>query len=70
METQKNNEEYITVAPPAPGAPGSWHFAHGADGSLEASFVDAQHNLLGFALLGGAPALRQALTKRLPAVLG
>ena len=60
----------LTVAPPAPGAPGSWHFAHGADGSLEASFVDAQHKLLGFALLGGAPALRQALTKRLPAVLG
>ncbi len=60
----------LTVAPPATGAAGEWRFAEGEDGSLEATFVDAQENLLGFALLGGAPATRQALTKRLPAVLG
>lgn len=60
----------LTVSPPAAGAEGTWRFAEGADGSLEATFVDAQDNLLGFALLGGAPAVRQALTKRLPAVLG
>ncbi len=60
----------LTVSPPAAGAEGTWRFAEGADGSLEATFVDAQENLLGFALLGGAPAVRQALTKRLPAVLG
>jgi len=60
----------LTVSPPAAGAEGSWHFEEGADGSLEATFVDAQGNLLGFALLGGAPAARQALTRRLPAVLG
>jgi rubredoxin-NAD+ reductase len=60
----------LTVAPPAPGTDGSWRFVEGDDGGLEATFVDAQENLLGFALLGGAPATRQALTKRLPAVLG
>ena len=60
----------LTVSPPAIGAAGEWRFAEGDDGSLEATFVDAQENLLGFALLGGAPATRQALTKRLPAVLG
>lgn len=60
----------LTVSPPAAGAEGNWRFAEGDDGSLEATFVDAQDNLLGFALLGGAPAVRQALTKRLPAVLG
>ncbi|RPH65354.1 MAG: FAD-dependent oxidoreductase [Burkholderiales bacterium] len=60
----------LTVSPPAPGVEGSWRFAEGDDGSLEATFVDSQDNLLGFALLGGAPAVRQALTKRLPAVLG
>lgn len=60
----------LTVSPPAAGAEGSWRFEEGADGSLEATFVDAQGNLLGFALLGVAPATRQALTRRLPAVLG
>ncbi|MCZ7560621.1 MAG: FAD-dependent oxidoreductase [Burkholderiaceae bacterium] len=60
----------LTVSPPAAAAEGSWRFDEGADGSLEATFVDAGGNLLGFALLGGAPATRQALTRRLPAVLG
>jgi len=60
----------LTVSPPAAGAEGSWRFEEGADGSLEATFVDAQGNLMGFALLGVAPATRQALTRRLPAVLG
>ncbi|HMM53284.1 MAG TPA: FAD-dependent oxidoreductase [Burkholderiaceae bacterium] len=60
----------LTVSPPAAAAAGSWRFDEGADGSLEATFVDASGNLLGFALLGGAPATRQALTRRLPAVLG
>lgn len=60
----------LTVAPPAAGAEGSWRYDEGTDGSLEATFVDAQGNLLGFALLGGAPATRQLLTRRLPAVLG
>lgn len=60
----------LTVSPPAAGATGEWRFAEGDDGSLEATFVDSQDKLLGFALLGGAPAARQALTKRLPAVLG
>lgn len=60
----------LTVSPLAAGAEGSWRFDEGADGSLEATFVDASGNLLGFALLGGAPATRQALTRRLPAVLG
>lgn len=60
----------LTVSPPAAAAEGSWRFDEGADGSLESTFVDASGNLLGFALLGGAPATRQALTRRLPAVLG
>lgn len=59
----------LTVAPPPIDASGSWHCEDGADGSLEATFVDAQGALLGFALLGGAPAARQALARRLPAVL-
>lgn len=59
----------LAVAPPAAGAEGDWCFEEGADGSLEATFVDAQGNLLGFALLGGTPARRQALARRLPAVL-
>lgn len=59
----------LTVAPPAPGASGQWHCSEAGDGSLEASFVDAAGNLLGFALLGGTPAARQALARRLPAVL-
>ncbi|MBW7923733.1 MAG: FAD-dependent oxidoreductase [Burkholderiaceae bacterium] len=59
----------LTVAPPPPDASGAWECATGADGSLEASFVDAQGTLLGFALLGGTPAARQALSRRLPAVL-
>lgn len=59
----------LVVAPPAPAAAGFWQCAAGADGSLEASFVDGEGGLLGFALLGGTPAARQALTKRLPAVL-
>jgi len=60
----------LTVAPPAAGVEGDWRFDEGADGSLEATFVDADGGLLGFALLGVAPAARQALTRRLPAVLG
>jgi len=59
----------LTVAAPAPGASGDWQCTTGADGGLEASFIDAQGKLLGFALLGGTPAARQALTRRLPAVL-
>ena len=59
----------LAVSPPATWAQGNWHFEEGADGSLAATFVDAQGGLLGFALLGGAPATRQALTRRLPAVL-
>ena len=60
----------LTVSPPAAEVAGVWCFAEGADGSLEATFVDAQGNLFGFALLGGAPATRQTLARRLPAVLG
>ena len=59
----------LTVAPPPLGARGSWQCTTAADGSLEAAFVDAHGRLLGFALLGGTPAARQALAKRLPAVL-
>ncbi len=59
----------LVVAPAAPTAAGFWQCAAGVDGSVEASFVDAEGALLGFALLGGTPATRQALTKRLPAVL-
>ncbi|HEY0879446.1 MAG TPA: FAD-dependent oxidoreductase [Zeimonas sp.] len=59
----------LTVAPPPVGASGAWQCTSGPEGSLEASFVDAQGALLGFALLGGAPAARQALAKRLPGVL-
>lgn len=59
----------LTVAPPPPDASGAWECATGADGSLEASFVGAQGTLLGFALLGGTPAARQALARRLPAIL-
>lgn len=60
----------LTVAPPAATAVGSWRYEAGADSSLEASFTGADGALLGFALLGGAPATRQAMTKRLPSVLG
>ncbi len=59
----------LTVAPPPIGTSGSWHCATGEGGSIEASFLDAQGELLGFALLGGTPATRQTLTKRLPFVL-
>lgn len=59
----------LTVAPPPTGASGSWHCATGTDGSIEASFLDAQARLLGFALLGATPATRQAFAKRLPFVL-
>lgn len=59
----------LTVAPPPAGAGGTWHCSASADGSLEATFVDPHGALLGFALLGGTPAARQALTRRLPAVL-
>lgn len=59
----------LTVAPPPAGASGTWECVDAPDGSLEASFVDAHGKLLGFALLGGTPATRQALTRRLPAVL-
>ncbi len=59
----------LTVAPPPTGASGTWHCATGTDGSVEASFLDAQASLLGFALLGATPAARQAFTKRLPFVL-
>ncbi|MDT3678676.1 MAG: FAD-dependent oxidoreductase [Burkholderiaceae bacterium] len=59
----------LTVAPPPAGASGTWECVNAPDGSLEASFVDAHGKLLGFALLGGTPAARQALARRLPAVL-
>lgn len=59
----------LTVAPPPTGASGAWHCATGIDDSIEASFIDTHGNLLGFALLGGTPAARQALAKRLPFVL-
>jgi rubredoxin-NAD+ reductase len=59
----------LTVAPPSAGASGNWHCSPGDDGSVVAAFVDAQGRLLGFALLGGTPAARQALAKRLPFVL-
>jgi len=59
----------LTVAPPPAGAIGRWQHESGADGALQASFVDARGALLGFALLGGTPAARQALARRLPGVL-
>ncbi len=59
----------LTVAPASADASGTWKCIDGPDGSVEASFVDGEGKLLGFALLGGTPATRQALARRLPAVL-
>jgi rubredoxin---NAD+ reductase len=52
------------VAPPPPGAVGSWQ-VEGREGGVEASFVAPDGTLLGFALLGSATASRLAFTKRL-----
>ncbi|MBI5751280.1 MAG: FAD-dependent oxidoreductase [Hydrogenophilales bacterium] len=59
----------LTVAPPAPNQPGQWHTEMEA-ACMVARFKDEQGNLQGFVLCGQAPALRSALTKQMPPVLG
>jgi len=56
------------VAPPAIGAQGQWQVST-IEGGIDARFVDAQGQLLGFALLGAATKEKQALTGQLPAIL-
>ncbi|AZN36355.1 NAD(P)/FAD-dependent oxidoreductase [Iodobacter ciconiae] len=56
------------VAPPAPGAQGQWQVSP-VEGGIDARFVGARGELLGFALLGAATKEKQALTGQLPAVL-
>ncbi|MDW5415692.1 FAD-dependent oxidoreductase [Iodobacter sp. CM08] len=56
------------VAPPATGAQGQWQITD-VESGLDARFVDANGNLLGFALLGAATQQKQTLTAQLPPVL-
>ncbi|MBK5104663.1 MAG: FAD-dependent oxidoreductase [Burkholderiales bacterium] len=58
----------VVVCPP-PSLPGAWTSQRDAAG-IEARFEDESGKLLGYALVGGATARRQALTKLLPPVLG
>ena len=58
----------VVVCPP-PSLPGAWTSQRDAAGT-EARFEDESGKLLGYALVGGATARRQALTKLLPPVLG
>lgn len=53
------------VCPPQPGAVGRWEVEAGDD-ACEARFVNADEQLLGFALLGAATAKKQALTALVP----
>jgi len=57
----------VVVSPPAYGAAGEW-YEHEMEGGVKAEFRDGE-SLLGFALTGTAVTEKQALTKRLPAVL-
>ncbi len=56
------------VAPPAHGALGEWQVQAQED-AVEAHFVGADGQLLGFALLGAATKQRQILSAKLPPVL-
>ncbi|KPC52659.1 NAD(P)/FAD-dependent oxidoreductase [Amantichitinum ursilacus] len=56
------------VAPPAHGALGEWQ-VQTAEDAMEAHFVGADGQLLGFALLGAATKQRQILSAKLPPVL-
>lgn len=56
------------VAPPAHGALGEWQ-VQTAEDAVEAHFVGADGQLLGFALLGAATKQRQILSAKLPPVL-
>ena len=60
------------VCPPAIDAQGSWQIVASdeAGGGIEAQCLDANEKLLGFVLLGGATARKQALASRAPATLG
>ena len=53
------------VCPPQPGAAGRWEVEASAD-ACEARFVGAEGALLGFALLGGATAKKQAMAALVP----
>jgi rubredoxin-NAD+ reductase len=53
------------VCPPQPGAVGRWVVEAGDD-ACEARFVNADDQLLGFALLGAATAKKQALAALVP----
>ncbi|MBU3630826.1 NAD(P)/FAD-dependent oxidoreductase [Polynucleobacter sp. AP-Melu-500A-A1] len=57
------------VSPPAKGASGNWKTTM-VNGSVESRFESPDGKLLGFALMGSATALRAALTKELPPLLG
>lgn len=57
----------VVVCPP-PALPGAWETRQDAAG-MEARFADDDGKLLGFALVGGATARKQALTKLLPPIL-
>ncbi|MFC7422237.1 NAD(P)/FAD-dependent oxidoreductase [Iodobacter arcticus] len=56
------------VAPPAIGAQGEWQVS-AIEGGVDARFVDAQGQLLGFALLGAAVKEKQQLSAQLPSLL-
>lgn len=56
------------VCPPAAGAEGSWQ-CQPDEAGLQARFIGASGELLGFALLGSATRQSQALADRLPALL-
>ncbi len=58
----------VVVAPPAIGAQGEWRLT--VDGrNVKGEFVDAEGNLLGFALTGDATKEKMALQKLLPAIM-
>lgn len=56
------------VAPPAMGAPGEWLIDADAD-KVDARFIGPEGQLLGYALLGSATALKQSLGALLPPTL-
>jgi rubredoxin-NAD+ reductase len=57
------------VVCPPPAVPGGWRVMEDAAG-VEARFEDEAGSLLGFALVGGACARKNALAKLVPPVLG
>lgn len=58
----------MVVAPPPLASEGKWQI-HESTAGLEARYIGANGELLGFALLGDATQQRAALTPRLPALL-